>query len=115
MSAHRILEDLFVSGFETPDTGASSTLQINRCWQFIRLSSAAAESRTLGLPTKAGLRLTLSMVVDNGDITVTITSGDSSHAQMVFSAIGQYADLVSIATSPTAYRWRITSSTTANT
>ncbi len=112
MSAHRLLRDLFLDGApsDTPDPGASGTIYADRQLGRLALVSLAAETRTLAVPTKAGIYLMLYMKTDGGDITLTATSGydEAGNTSIVFSATGQYALFVSVEEGST-YRWRLVS------
>jgi hypothetical protein len=77
----------------------------------VHLKSAGAETRTLKLPTKEGVRVSLHMMTDGGDITVTVASAynEGGSTTLVFSEVGQFAEFTSYVTSAGVYFWRLTS------
>jgi hypothetical protein len=110
MSAHRLLRDMFLNGSpaDLTDPGASGTIYVDRQFGRVALVSAAAETRTLPVPERAGISLLLYMKTDGGDITLTVTSGynEAGSTSIVFSATGQYVLFMSVQEGST-YRWRV--------
>lgn len=89
-----------------------ATLYPDRQFSVMRLISAAGpETRTVSAPTKSGLIFTLDMVTDGGDITVTVTGGydEAGSTTLTFSAIGQFATLISIEQTADTFVWRLLS------
>lgn len=77
----------------------------------IHLKSAGAETRTLKLPTREGVHLSMHMMTDGGDITVTVASAynEAGSTTLVFSEVGHHAEFVSYVTSAGVYFWRLVS------
>ncbi len=107
MSSHNINRQLFTAP-PMVDPGASGTINVDRHTASLGLVSATTETRTLARPTRAGGSLTIYMMTDGGDITLTITGGMAEEAAttFVFSDPGQFLELVAIADSTTTFVWR---------
>lgn len=71
------------------------------------LTSAGAETRTLGLPQFIGQRLTIAMDTDGGDAVLTVSQAINAAGNTVvtFNDAGDFLDLVGI-TVGGALRWR---------
>lgn len=97
MSAHNAAIELHSRYLQVADPGNAGTITIDRNLAYVPLVSAGAETRTLARPTAEGVRCTLAMKTDGGDITVTVTGGlnESGDTTFVFSDAGQFADFVS--------------------
>jgi hypothetical protein len=93
------------------DPGNAGTITVNRSPHVVALVSAAAETRTLAIPTSALARCKLYMKTDGGDITLTVTGGynEAGDTTFVFSEVGQFAIFEAIDVSGTL-TWRMTSS-----
>lgn len=113
MSAHTMLDALKRADYtQAPDRGGSTpsaAIYPDRQFSVVRLSSAGAETRTVSAPRKSGLIFTLDMIVDGGDITVTVTGGydEAGSTTLTFSAIGQFATLISMEEAAGTYVWRL--------
>ena len=78
------------------------------------VSTEADETRTLANPTKAGIRLTMRMLTDGGDVIVTASNGltVSLNTYVVFDDAGDFLSLISVtktvgsSTSAATYRWQ---------
>jgi len=117
MGAANTTSDLFRSVTEMPDPGSAGTITVNRSPVVCNLVSAAAETRTLANPTRAGAILILHMRTDGGDITVTASTAytEAGATTMVFANVGEFVVLVSLMTAAGAYFWRaISNSNIAN-
>lgn len=95
--------------FDQIDPGASGTITVDR-WGTIALTSAAAETRTLAAPTRQGARVVITMKVDAGDITMTVTGGynEDGDTSYVFSDPGQFVIFESIESAVGTFVWRKT-------
>lgn len=94
------------------DRGGSTngaTIYPDRQFAVVRLISAGAETRTVSAPRKSGIIFTLDHVTDGGDITVTVTGGydEAGSMTLTFSAIGQFATLISVEQTSGTFVWRI--------
>ena len=98
------------ASYSIADPGASGTIVIDKQFGIVRLITAAAESRTLAAPTKTGIFLTINMVTDGGDCTLTVTGGydEAGNTTMVFNNTGDYADFKSMEEGAGTYVWRLT-------
>lgn len=107
-SPQTILPSLKKVDFTQNDPGDTKTIVPDRQFAVVRLISAGAETRTVSAPTKSGLIFTLDMVTDGGDITVTFTGGwnEAGTTTKVFSAIGQFATMISVEQTAGTFVWR---------
>jgi len=108
-SAHTLTTDLYNISTLLPDPGDAGDIVVTATPAMIELESAAAETRGVDDPGKEDLDLTLVMVTDGGDITMTFDTGydEAGSTSMVFSAIGQFVCLKSIADGAGGYAWRV--------
>jgi hypothetical protein len=95
------------------DPGDAAALD-NAAWGTTRLVTSTAETRTLAIPTKVGLKLVLVMETDGGDCVVTVGAPgydeNSTLSQtLTFTDPGQFAVLESMVYGTGTYAWRITS------
>lgn len=111
MNASNIGSTLHDAQSQIPDPGASGTIVVNESLAVVNLVSAAAESRTLALPTRQGVIVKLHMMTDGGDITLTVASAynETGDTTFTFSEVGQHATFESFMTSAGVYFWRLTS------
>lgn len=109
MSASNAAMNNFYSANQVADPGNAGTIVVDRSPGVCNLVSAAAETRTLGRPTRAGCIFTLYHRTDGGDITLTITGGynEDGETTFVFSDPGQFLMLQSFETSTSGtLEWR---------
>lgn len=106
--SHRIHHDLYRAPKQMADPGNTKTILVTEDLQICEMVSAAAETRTLANPTKAGLRFVLRLLTDGGDVTVTAANGlnVTGNTSAVFADAGDLLSLVSV-THTTGYRWEI--------
>lgn len=113
MPPHKILADWAQTQFEMPDPGASGELDMSGFGiAHFPIVTAAAEGRTLPVPTKSGLMAGVSLKTDGGDLTLTVTSGyeQAGTTTMTFDDAGDSVLFYSVETSAGVYRWRILAS-----
>lgn len=112
MSAHNAGFKLYNNNKEILDPGASGAIKFIGYGQVCPLVSATTETRTVPDPTTNGLRASIYMLTDGGDVTVTFASAfnEAGATVMVFSAAGQFVDLESVRVSATAFAWRVVAS-----
>lgn len=110
MSAAKVLHDIFQAD-QYKDPGASGSITVDRSPCYVALVSAAAETRTLKAPLRAGAIVTLAMKTDGGDITLTVTGGlnETGDTTFVFSDAGQFIQLTSVESASGTFVWRKTS------
>lgn len=91
------------------DPGDAGALPSTEGLAVVKLTSAAAETRRLGNPSKAGQLLFLGHETDGGDITLTVSGGfdEAGGTSIVFSDPGQWIAFVSMPSATGAYRWRV--------
>ena len=108
MSGHRILSDALVAPLEGYDPGASGTISVVKNFEIYELVSAAAETRTLNAPTRAGIYCIIRMKTDGGDITMTAsaTLNVAANNTAVFADVGDQLFMVSVSAT-SGYRWEI--------
>jgi hypothetical protein len=101
MSAHNAASQQFSAVKELPDPGDAKTIVADRDECVVNIVSAAAETRTLGRPTKAGCLCTLYCRTAVGTITLTVTGGYNADGDTTFSltTAGQYVMFESVETS----------------
>jgi hypothetical protein len=99
------------------DPGDAATIVVDRYGAVVPMvSGSAGETRTLAVPTKAGILATLVHDTDGGGaITLTVTSGYNADAQtsIVFSDAGDFVTLLSVKIGDN-YRWRVVGSEGTN-
>jgi hypothetical protein len=107
MSAEKVLRDVYFSS-PMADPGASGTITVDRSPAYVPLDSAAAETRTLAAPSKAGALVTIAMRVDTGDITLTVTGNynEAGDSTFVFSDPGQFVTFQSVESAAGTFVWR---------
>lgn len=100
--SHKVLHDiqraLRTTGNLVDPGDAESLTTDGRGVATIGLRSSAAETRTLKDPTAAGQLLTLYMLEDGGDITVTASTAydEAGNTVLVFNNVGDTVTLVAI-------------------
>lgn len=93
--------------FTIPDPGASGAIA-NGKTGFVPLVSAAAETRTLAAPVKAGLLLIIQLDTDGGTVTLTITNAaESADGTVAFADAKDYIALYSIKVGSAFYWARV--------
>lgn len=109
-SPHRILHDLYRAPYLGTDPGNTvKAIVIDQSPVVIPLVSAAAETRTLAAPTKAGIVVHLVCQTYVGDIVLTTASAydQAGSTTITFNTAGDYVTLVSVPLAA-AYVWRVT-------
>ena len=110
MSGHAILtKELFADAlYIIPDPGDEGEIKIDRNFGIVPLVTAAAETRTLAAPHKAGLRVTLAFQTDVGDCVVTVATAvnEGGNTILTFANAGEAISLESIAVG-TVFAWRV--------
>jgi hypothetical protein len=111
MSGHNIGRHLHNAASEIADPGSAGTIYVHESLSTVNLVSAAAETRTLALPTRQGVDVSLHMRTDGGDITLTVASAynEAGDTIFVFSEVGQFATFRSYMTSAGVFFWRLIS------
>lgn len=106
MSGHRVAADAF-KGPEQTDPGDAGKIACTRSLGTFPLKSAAAETRTVVDPTRAGALLLIYHRTDGGDITITFATAYTEAGETTFtlSDPGQFILLVSVYDG-TNYYWR---------
>jgi len=98
MTGHRVLHDIYKAPFLVPDPGDAGTVNCDRYGQVVSMTSAAAETRTLSAPSKAGLLIHFALDVDGGTVTLTVTGGydTAGNTTLAFADAGDFASFTSI-------------------
>lgn len=97
------------------DPGASGTILVAEDLSMCEMVSVAAETRTLANPTKPGIRFTLRMLTDGGDIIVRATEGFNValETNATFADARDTLELISVTKSwgepmsAGTYRWQV--------
>ena len=108
MSGHNVLQDVANGQHLQLDPGAGGTITVKHT-AFIPLVSAGAEARALSDPDSLGQDLTLRMITDGGDITLTADTAfnQAGNTILTFGDVGDTAFLRSVQLSGGAYRWQV--------
>ncbi len=107
--AHRIHHDLHEAENRLTDPGDAGTITVAKDLQLCEMVSAAAETRTLAAPSKAGIRVVLRLLTDGGTVTVTAAAGlnVTLDTTATFADAGDLLSLVSVSLTATTYRWEV--------
>lgn len=111
MSAHNTLEEAARSEFTLSDPGDGKTIASpSKQSGVVPLVTAAAETRSLADPARAGLQVTLAMQTDGGDCVVTASSAvnQTGNNTLTFADAGDEITLRAIKKG-TALVWRVAS------
>lgn len=97
MNSDNVGHHLFLAETEIPDPGASGTIGVDVSLAVCNLVSAGAETRTLPLPYREGIIITLFARTIVGTITLTVTGGLdlAGTTTFAFSAVSQFLVLES--------------------
>jgi hypothetical protein len=90
------------------DPGNGKEIWLDRNFGVTPMKSAAAETRTLVQPTKAGLQHTLVLDVYVGAVTVTVTGGynQAANTDIIFGTAGDWVTFLSVKVG-SSYYWRV--------
>jgi len=110
MSSHNTLFELFEEHcpYVMMDPGDAGTLEPDRQLAIFKITTAAAETRTLAQPTKPGLICAVAMDVDGGDLTLTVTGGynQAADTSITFGDAGDWVVFYSVEVGTSQY-WRV--------
>lgn len=112
MSSHNILQALYSDGtpYDVKDPGDAGTLIVDRQFAQFKITTVSTETnaRTLAQPTKANIICNVTLDVDGGDLTLTVTGGYNADAatSITFADAGDFVTFISIEVG-TSYYWRI--------
>ena len=112
---HRIHHDLYLGPKTLDDPGDGNDIRATEDLSICEMVSTGTETRTLLAPTKPGIRLTIRMYTDGGDIVVTAAEGFNRDLETdaTFADAGDILSLISVtlarasSTSAPTYRWEI--------
>ena len=114
MSSHRTLNDLYHAYTDIgpgilADPGDGGTIAPTMWGQICEITSAGAETRTLARPNRSGIRFTVVLYSDGGNVTLTATGGLNAAGDTVavLADAGDMLDLISVKASGTTSSWRI--------
>ncbi len=108
----RIHNTLYQGPKKLDDPGDGGTIQVVDDLSICEMVSVAAETRTLDDPTKPGIRFTLRMLTDGGDIIVHCTEGFNVQLETdaTFADAGDTLELISVTKTagyPGVFRWQV--------
>jgi hypothetical protein len=108
MPGHNITKKMHDGEGIIADPGNAGTITIFKSPSLVRLVSTAAETRTLGRPTKQNVDCLLHFITDGGDITLTVTGGfnELGSSTFTFSDAGQWVLFRSCMSSAGTYFWQ---------
>lgn len=115
MDPHDVHHKLYNADHRLKDPGNGKTITVDRDLAICEMVSAAAETRTLAEPSKAGIQFVLRMLTDGGDIVVTTTGSfldglGKVRPKITFDDAGDFVTLISVKTTtsqPGTHRWQI--------
>ncbi|HUS40083.1 MAG TPA: hypothetical protein VMX74_11560 [Pirellulales bacterium] len=113
--SHRIHNDLYQGPKKLDDPGDTKTILVSEDLSICEMVSVAAETRTLADPTKPGIRFTLRLLTDGGDIIVHATEGFNValETDATFADAGDTLELISVTKtwrspqSASTFRWQV--------
>lgn len=113
MSSHRALRDLF-RAYESvgpgigKDPGNAGSIAPTMWGQIFPIVTAAAETRTLARPDKAGVLVTVLLDTWVGNLTLTVTGGynPAGDTSITFDTAGDMVTFLSVKTG-TTYQWTV--------
>ena len=113
--SHRVHHDLYEGPKKLDDPGDGKTIQVAEDLSICEMVSVAAETRTLADPTKPGIRFTLRLLTDGGDIIVHTAEGFNVQLEQyaTFADAGDTLELISVTKtwgepmSAGTYRWQV--------
>lgn len=108
MSGHNTSYHMYQSPLGYLDPGDGGAIAPDGYGQICELVTGGAETRTLVIPTKAGIRFCLRMTTDGGDCVVTAacTVNETGNTVLTFDAVGELLDMISV-TDAGVLRWEI--------
>lgn len=113
MSAHRLLHDLYLDGapYVMDDPGDTKEISPDRQLCVVKLTTSAAETRTLADPKFANQRLLLQFYSDSGDCVITADSQVDQSANKVITLDdeGDWIELVGVDNAD-SLEWRVVAS-----
>lgn len=112
MVAHRVLFDAYTADHLVADPGdAGSILLAGKSEGVVQVVTAAAETRTLPAPLKAGVTVAIILYTDGGNCTLTVTNGynNDNDTDVTLDDAGDFVKLESFNIGGT-YRWRVLAS-----
>lgn len=114
-NVHRTLHKLHEAERVIPDPGNGGTIELGQeDLTICELTGTGAETRILENPSKAGLRIIITVAAEGGDIVVTAANGIDADGtdEATFEDVGDLLQLVSVSsTSGSDYRWAVLSRT----
>ncbi len=99
--------------WEITDPVDAGSLDNDKTGTVRMVSSGGSETRTLASPAKVGLRLTLVMETDAGDIVITVASpgyNEAGDTVLTFNNTGEWCVLESMLSATGTFCWRVTAS-----
>ena len=103
-----IRHNLYRSPTAIADPGDAKTITIDRDGGICSVVTAAAETRALRQPTKAGIVGSICLDTDGGDLTLTVTGGYNADGDtsITLADAGDFVRFLSIKVG-TSYYWRV--------
>lgn len=105
------VEDILTRGVELkqiPDPGNGGAIDVLQPG-FCELSTAAAETRTLGDPSFKGQEIDLTMVKDMGNCVITTASpvNQAANTTITFQDVGDHIRMVGFYNPTDGWEWRV--------
>lgn len=112
MTAHRSLQDNLIADAELIDPGNGGSVLLDRTPCHLSVTTTAAETRVLALPSAIGHEITVSLDVDGGDLVVTqagsLAINQAGDTTVTLADAGDSVTFVAIALAG-ALVWRVKS------
>lgn len=111
MSGHNANTEMYDAPLCPKDPGSGQTMHSDRFYAVWLIETAAAETRTLAAPLKAGLLAKVVLDTDGGNLTLTVEDGYnlSDDTTITFQDAGDWVLFGSVREG-TSYYWRVLSS-----
>lgn len=108
MSAHNQAYEQLSADYEGKDPGNGNDINVDRCPCVISIETAAAETRTLPNPPRAGVSLNLVFLTDGGDCVITAASDvdQSGNNVITLNDAGDTVALLAVRTTA-GFSWRL--------
>jgi hypothetical protein len=111
MSAHNLLQQLFLDACPyCPEVDASATsIAVDRQLCYFKITTTAARALTLDQPTSPGKFCMVSLDVDGGDLTLTVTGSADGCSTFTLNDAGDWLMFYSVEIG-TSYYWTVLAS-----
>lgn len=108
MGPHNFPSRALESPYDIPDPGNGKAINPDRNYGVVPIVTAAAETRTITAPTKAGLVMGIAMKTDGGDCVITAPAAfnQAGNTTITLNDVGDMVELESYQHG-SAFRWKL--------